>query len=443
MLDDLLFRIVVLCIFINIIFIFYKWLKKTYIFNWRLWFVGGIIYFYIAPMLLMILYGNYQVPLFPLKYSSEMLELRMPILVFFLYTCFLTNILYFISRNDSKHFIEVNSFNSKDLINRYSNILSFLSIALIFLIMIKIYFSGGISQFFSSYWFNRSEEMFSTLGRIPTLVLLFLLEALVIAVTACFISFNYYKKAIFNSKLICIPNLLFLIACLFFLVSSGNRISIVWALIGFAFYSVKISGIKSLWKLASVALIIALPAALWTFVRGNLLDFATATDNMNNYFDLIDASDLIFFIAISVFEPVGPLVLIHVFNTFGLDNMLFGSSIFGGLLSNLGLTDGNQITNITVVLGQSILNDDATSLPPGMIGELYANFWVVGPILFTFILIVAEITSRDRFNTALNKRLGPSAISVAALASVRFPLVTFIGIFLFLLLIIFIVDRFK
>jgi hypothetical protein len=309
--------------------------------------------------------------------------------------------------------------------------------------MIKIYFSGGISQFFSSYWFNRSEEMFSTLGRIPTLVLLFLLEALVIAVTACFVSLNYYKKAIFNSRLINIPNFLFLTACLFFLISSGNRIHIVWALIGFAFYTIKLNGIKSFWKLASIALIITIPAAIWTFVRGNLLDFANASTNIDNYLNLIEATDLIFFVAISVFEPVGPLILLTVFDTFSLDNLLYGSSIFGGLFSNLGLINSNEITNISVILGQSILQEDATSLPPGIIGELYANFWLAGPIFIAFILIITELVSKNYTKKAQDFTLWPAALSVAALASIRFPLVTFIGIFIFLSFIVFIFDRLK
>jgi hypothetical protein len=425
---DFLFRCTITIFFIVAIMSYGRMVVRFNFFDFRLWFVGGLIYFYLSPIVVMVLYGFYQAPLFPITYLAENTSYRMPVFALVSFISILTILLSLlrprakrIVENRSKVFIPA----EYALWRRFSQITS---VSLITLVLIKILLSGGIYEYFNAYWYSRGAAASQAIGHGAYLLFEFFTEGMLICCTAGVVGVNYISRCHSVDKGILQANLLFFFAAFVFLIASGNRIHIVWALFGYMLLSLQIVGWRSIWRLGLIASLIAVPAMAWTFVRGNLLNLAVATENIGNYSELISSKDKLFFVVMSVFEPVGGLVLLETLKEFSSENYLLGKTIYGGFLSNIGLIASGESTNISVIMGELIINEEGMSLPPGILGELFANFGIAGLVLLFLGLVVSHLLARNSHSPNTLNGFVFASLAVMGLAIVRFPLVTGLAI---------------
>ena len=399
------------------------------------WFVVGCSYFLLVPLSLLIFFGDYESPGFPLTFDINKSGVSSDIALVFSLLTILNFVFFITSRRNG-------ALTSQDLAERVAHkkcawgIIKFSSTLIFFYYAAMVAIAGGIWEFFDTYWYERG----AAIGGPVQLLLALMISATEVLLVAGFVVVNLpfcsHSRVSLNSK----ENYLVGAALIFILIFSGNRIGIVWAAIGYVVICVRTRDYGFLRLFLPAMPFILFLSSGWTFLRGFITDPLQGFENYNNFFQFFSFSQLVSYSLLGIFEPWTILVLLATIRSFEDHALLLGSTVFGGFMKNFGFGHGFESTNISIIVADVLMPGEDTSLPPTIFGEVYVNFGMLGLIFFVFSIsfcfFIKRIFGGRLHESGVLRALG----CIWCLASVRFPLVTSIGI-LFVSLALFYVFR--
>jgi oligosaccharide repeat unit polymerase len=246
--------------------------------------------------------------------------------------------------------------------------------------MLLIRLVGGLNEFISSHWYQRSENLVAEFGDRYVFVSHWMQASDIIFVSAAALyaslSLRFGRP---RKKVICLT-VVFLVLQM---VMTGNRIYIAIYLLAFFVSCLLFKKNKALlWMLASAPALLLIFSA-WAMVRHDLTAipdsvaaFSDAQEGSSATASLLDAS-----------EGMDVVLLLHIVLDYGVsEDFLYGSSYLKTITSWIPRSlYPTKTKNFSVLLARKYLPNQETSINATVLGELYANFGAFTLLFFPLL----------------------------------------------------------